>query len=412
MKKLSFLLISGLIIISLATCSNDDDKAKEKYPKVEIKLTAEQSSINLDGQNFAWKLLDKIYEEEAEKGKNILVSPFSLNYALAMLQNGANGETLDEILAATELNKYQLNDINNFYKHLSDGLIEADKSVIFNNANSIWYRNDFLVLDQFITTNKKYYDAEVKKEDFKDPKTKDRINQWCSDKTNGKIDKIIEKINDDVVMYLINAIYFKAYWENQFSKDDTKDDIFTLADKSTISTPFMHNKVEAPYLENDLFSYSALNFGNGAYQMFFILPKKEVKTRDLIVYLKTNWISLKPSTMDVEFAVPKFETAFETELIPTLQSLGMHKVFKEGADLSKLSSIKELFVSSVKQKTYIKIDEEGGEAAAVTSVEVKVTSPGNIAIFRLDRPFLYGIRETSTGCLLFTGHMANPTQKQ
>lgn len=410
MKREIYLFFIVFITFWLAGCS-DNGGETPNYPKGEIELTVEQEAINQKAQQFAWYLFQDVYKKKASKDGNILISPLSLNCAMSMLSNGAANKTLNEILVAMQFDGQKMEQINEFYRLLKDEMGDVDRSVILKNANSLWYKQSIPVLDDFIVTNKKYYDADVRAEDFNDSKTVDLINKWCSENTDGKIDKIIDNIDKEMMYYLINAIYFKGKWKQQFSKKDTKTGVFTLADKTTVQTQFMNREIDnSPYFENDVFSYSALDFGNGAYQMFFVLPKENIEMGDVVNHLADTELKFRSTGYSVQYMLPKFETAYEIDLIPVLSDLGMTNVFRSGADFSKLSEIKS-FVSIVLQKTYLKIDEEGGEAAGVTVVGGEFAAgPSETVLFKLDRPFLYGIRETSTGTILFLGHLANPTE--
>ncbi|WP_159461361.1 serpin family protein [Dysgonomonas massiliensis] len=412
MKGKFYLMFIVLLSAGFFACSDDDGGGSVKYPKGEIKLSAEQEDINQNAQKFAWKLFANVYKSEAPKGKNILVSPLSFNYALGMLQNGAAGETLNEILKTLEFEGKSIEAINEFYRLLEDEMDDVDRSLTLETANSFWYREDVPVVDDFIATNKKYYDAEVSAQNFEDPNTVNIINNWCADNTNGKITKVIERIDREMIYYLINAVYFKGKWEQQFSKKDTKTATFTLADNTKVEAQFMNQEIEdSPYFENDALSYSALNFGNGAYQMFFALPKENTEMEQVLNVLSDIRSDQQQPSSTVEYVIPKFETEYNINLIPIMRSMGMTNIFSLQANFRKLADI-DNFVAILLQKTYIKIDEEGGEAAGITVVGGMETSiePTQSVLFKLDRPFLYGIRETSTGTILFLGHLANPLQ--
>lgn len=412
MKEKFYLLFIVLFTAVFFSCSDDEGGSSVKYPKGEIKLSAEQEIINQNAQKFAWKLFGTVYDTKASEGKNILISPLSFNYAMGMLQNGAAGETLNEILKALEFEGKSVESINEFYRLLEDEMDDVDRSLTLETANSFWYREDIPIVDGFIATNKKYYDAEVSAEDFRDPNTIELINKWCANNTNGKITKVIERIDREMIYYLINAVYFKGKWEQQFSKKDTKTATFTLADNTTVEAQFMNQEIKAsPYFENDVLTYSALNFGNGAYQMFFALPKEDADMEQILNTLSDTRSDMLQPSRTVKYVIPKFETEYDIDLIPILKGLGMTNIFTEQADFSKLSELNN-FVAILLQKTYIKIDEEGGEAAGVTVVGGVNTSidPSKSVLFKLDCPFLYGIRETSTGTILFLGHLANPLQ--
>lgn len=281
-------------------------------------------------------------------------------------------------------------------------------------ANSIWYRNDFTPKTDFVTTNESYYNAEVNQYDPAKPEdAKKMMNNWVEDKTNGKIDQIIDNVNPDHVMFLINAVYFKGIWKTQFKKSDTESLPFTLDNGTETNVETMTGKVNLTYYNDEKYSVIKLPYGSGKFNMFIFLPEEGFTTKDIAPEVKnTNFKSLKESIpTEREIWLPKFEFEYKNELNDELISLGMTDAFDSGAaDFGNISDI-DLYISKVNHKTYIKTDEEGSEAAAVTSVEVGFTSVGPDNTIKINRSFLFAIVEDDTNSILFIGKVYNPSVK-
>jgi serine protease inhibitor len=371
--------------------------------------TAEKSIASSSGI-FGLKLFKDINDSEGDK--NIFISPLSISMALGMTLNGANGTTYDSMKTALELNGLTQTEINEAYKNLINILTNADPKVIFNIANSIWYRNTMSFEQNFINTNKTYFNAEVNGLDFNNPVSVNIINNWVDQNTNGKIKKIIDIIPENAIMYLINAIYFKGDWKYQFDKDYTKDDFFTAKDGSEVLCKMMEQENNYNYLSNDIFQAVELPYGDSSFSMIIFLPKQDIN--DLInQFTDGNWNAWLKSfkVREGDIWMPKFELNYEINLNKVLKAMGMGIAFSESADFTKIYSPGGVLISSVKHKSYVKVDEEGTEAAAVTSVEVGITSiitePGKF-FMRMDKPFLFVIKENQTNSLLFIGKIVNP----
>jgi serine protease inhibitor len=381
--------------------------------KKEINLTTSEQKIVSSSGIFGLKLFKEIISYEGDK--NIFISPLSVSMALGMTLNGANGTTYDSMKSALELNGLTELEINESYKSLIDILTGLDPKVIFNIANSIWYRNTFTFQQEFINTDKKYFNAEVSGLDFNDPASVDIINNWVSQNTNGKIPKIIDKITPEMVMYLINAIYFKGDWKYQFDKDYTHDDFFTRTDGSQVSCEMMEQGNYFNYFSNDLFQAVDLPYGDSSFSMIIFLPLQGKNLDDLTNQInETNW-NLWLNSFGVKkgnLLMPKFELKYGISLEDVLTIMGMGIAFSDYADFTKMHSEGGLTISEVIHKTYVKVDEEGTEAAAVTAVGVGTTSIGGGSSFymRIDRPFISVIKDNETNTILFIGKIINPSE--
>ena len=353
--------------------------------------------------------------EELNADENIVLSSLSLNMALAMVWNGANGDTRQGIQQAMGMQNYSQEEVNNYFLNLRKELTTVDPDVKLALANSIWYDNGFPVKTDFIAVNKNYYNAEVKEIDFRAPDAPDQINQWCSDNTNGLIKDMIKDISDDVVMYLINALYFKGLWADScaFDPKSTFQAYFNKenGEKKLVNMMYQNYR-DFDYYNDDHLEMLALPYGNGSYNMIFALPKGSFG--EMLLQLKQsgywqNCLSyLKPQ--EIKPFIPKFKVEYEPlpNLNNILKKLGMEKAFSSSfADFSDISDIR-LSISQVKQKTYIEVDEKGTEAAAVTALEAATTSVDPRPVFLVNQPFLFVIQENTTGTALFIGKIGNP----
>ncbi|MEJ2616006.1 MAG: serpin family protein [Ignavibacteriaceae bacterium] len=335
---------------------------------------------------------------------------FFVSMALGMTLNGANGPTYDSIKTLLELNGLTEQEINQSYQSLINQLVSLDPSVTFNIANSIWYSNSMNFKQEFINTNKTYFNAEVAGLDFSTPSAIDIINSWVNQNTNGKINEILERIPVDAVMYLINAIYFKAEWKYKFDQSLTIDGLFTSADGSNLPCKMMVQANNFNYLSNDLFQAVDLPYGDSLFSMTILLPNPGKDIDEIInLFNQENW-NLWLDSFNVKEGkiwLPKFEIKYSLKLNDVLIALGMGIAFSNAADFTGIYPPGGIWISEVKHKTYIKVDEEGTEAAAATSVEfVK----GINSSFRLkfNKPFIYIIRERNSNTILFIGKMVNP----
>ena len=403
MKYFSITIIA-LLFITFVSC-NKDDVGEPKPLNLPLKSQELIESDNAFGINLFRTVLAN---EEAEK--NIMISPLSVSLALSMTYNGAEGETKLAMEQVMEMTGLSLEDINQLNKQLVDALLAHDPQVILEIANSIWYRNDFTILPDFISRNENYYNAAVRALDFSDPATIDVINDWVSEKTHEKIDKIVEQITPDSFMFLINAIYFKGAWRYEFDKKATVDGPFFLNGEQSVEVPMMKMEVDANMLQNDLFTALELPYGKGNWSMFLFVPNYDKEIKDVVESFTTQnwnvWMNGFTEMKDVSVNLPKFKFAYEISLKEALMGMGMEVAFTNAADFSGILEGGQLLINDVKHKTFIEVDEEGTEAAAVTSVEINLTSIGNY--FSANKPFLYAIAEKSSGTILFVGRVMNP----
>ncbi len=379
-------------------------------PKEVRELTQIEKNVVSSSEEFGLNLFRKINEFEGDK--NIFISPLSISMALGMALNGAAGETYTAMQSTLELSSLSSQEINEAYKSLIELLTQIDPKVQFQIANSIWYKNTITFEKQFIDLNKTYFNAEVEGLNFSDQNSVKTINSWVDKSTNGKIKSILEKIPDEAIMYLINAIYFKGTWQYEFKKSETIDDLFTLSNGKKVNCEMMvQTNDKFRYFSNSNFQAVDLRYGSGDFSMTIFLPNWD-KTEDVILEQlnKENWNLWINSFTESQGTIqlPKFELEYKYNLNDVLKALGMEISFSENADFTNLYKPGGVFISNVEHKTYVKVDEEGTEAAAVTSVEFGATSIGGGFVMRMDRPFIYIIRESNSGSILFMGKIVKP----
>lgn len=361
---------------------------------------------------FAFNLFTEIFSQA--KNENVFVSPRSISIALSMLYNGANSTTQEAMVNSLQLEGMSLTEINRTNQLLRENLINADPKVQLEIANSLWMRQDFSFKPEFIDINKKYYQAETKTLDFANTESLNIINNWVKENTKGKIDTIIEEIYPEDVMFLINAMYFKGDWTDQFDKNKTKEKPFYLDENQTKIVNMMSRFGRYKYLENEQFTAVNLPYGEEErLGMYIFLPKK---SSDLETFSKvlnaenwTNWMT-EFNYQEGTVEMPRFQLEYELELREILNKLGMGIIFDpQKADFSKISQ-NPIFVSGVKHKTFLEVNEEGTEAAAVTSIGIRTTSVNLDQPFKMiiDRPFFCVIKDEKTGSILFMGAVFNP----
>ena len=388
-----------------------------KYKKADEHAEKVSEDVVKANNDLGMKMFSKL--AAAEAGKNMMISPLSISIAMAMSTNGASGENLAEMKEVLGFGEMELLNVNEQFMHLIASLVAADKDLVLDIANSVWMREDFSldVKAAFTEILQDFYDAEVFTEGF----TAENINAWVSEKTHGKIDEIIKEIGANTVMYLINALYFKAAWTTAFNEENTREGVFTLSDGTETTADFMSfsEEEEAP----EFFSYSSdwsdkdgyavirIPYGRGVFAFYGIVPTYDNKSNidEFIAKIAENGFDYYFSLLnekDFPLELPKFKFEYEKSLVDVFKDLGMKKAFEEGGFYNIAELPHDPFISEIKHKTFIEVNEAGTEAAAVTSVEYGENAmPGG---FYADRPFVFVIRDDRTGSILFIGKVENP----
>lgn len=380
--------------------------------KMEIgPLTPAEKAVVSGGNAFGFKLFASLAGTDV--GVNTFISPLSVSMALGMTLNGANGQTRDAIQRTLGFSGITEEEINQSYAALMTGLMHLDPKVQMEIANSIWYDPVLIVEPTFKTINARYFNAEVNGINFADPSAPTTINDWVRRNTNGKITAIVpDPIRPGMVMYLIDAVYFKASWTYRFDTSATVDDFFTRADGSKIPCRMMSQRATYPFLIAGDVRGIDLPYGDAGFSMTIILPPPGVDIDVFIANLTVDqWESWtgRLSSREVTLSMPKFRIEYAVKLNDALLALGMGVAFSNVADFTRIDRRGSLKITEVQHKSFVQVDEEGTEAAAVTSVGFEVTAgSGEHLALRLDRPFIYAIRENTSGTILFIGKMAEP----
>ena len=398
------------IPLSFISCEENPDEDLPKEP-VHINLTEVETNLVGSGNDFAFDIFRKVLENEIES-KNVMISPLSISYALSMTVNGADGTTREAMLEALRVNGITVNNMNEAYKELTKALLSVDKRVIISIANSVWTEKDFAVKQQFIDILTNYYDAESRSFYIDDKTVPDQVNGWIEDKTNGLIKDMIDELDPNAIMLLINAIYFKGKWKFEFDKDDTSGRPFYMNTGSSSSIPTMYRKGDVKVYVGNGFKIGEFPYGQGNYVMDIILPDTQNGLPELLPSITdeafTGWISQLNET-ETEVYLPRFKYGYKKLLNEILSDMGMGIAFSDFADFTNIAETPPLQISRVLHQSFIETNEEGTEAAAVTVVEIRVTSAPSTFLFKADHPFIYIIREVTTGSILFMGRVADPS---
>ena len=423
-RAISLRLAAAALVLALAACTSighsdvantntaSDSTMENAKPPAGGAIDPQLSAANT---KFGFKLYSQLIGEAA--GKNTFVSPSSIAMCLSMAYNGAAAETKAAMAQALETQSMSLESLNQAYGQFRAALENPDAKVKLQIANSLWARQGLQFKTDFVQRNKDYFGAQVTALNFGDPGAPATINQWVSEKTNGKIDKIVDQIDPSSVLFLINAIYFKGAWAKEFNKAATKEHPFTLAGGNASQVPMMSQSGSYQYLETPAFQAVSLPYGGGRVSFYVFLP---AVSSNLSGFEKTltydNWEKwmgeFRPNDGDI--GLPRFRVEYEATLNDALKALGMGVAFDEmRANFSGMIQMggANVFISRVKHKTYGEVNEEGTEAAAVTSTEMRATSmrqPRQRFSMIVDRPFFLAIRDNTTGAVLFMGSIYDP----
>ena len=404
-------LLFALCLITISSCNTNDAQPWERKT---IELDEKSVQLVESGNEFGLELFKLIYDGETES-ENIMVSPLSVSLALAMTYNGAQGETKAAMEQALKMRGLSADEINSAYRSLIKALQSLDPKVVLEIANAIFYKEDYLVESNFISTNKTHYDAEISPLNFSSPEALKTINGWVDDKTNGKIEKIIDQISGDHVMFLLNAIYFNGIWKNEFKETETrKRPFYRSKNGSPVEVTTMQKTDAVPYINNDVFSAIKMAYGAGNYNMYVFLPHTDNSLEDILNGLSqnnwTDWMESFSDSVNADIKLPRLKYDYEIKLNQVLSDMGMQVAFTDNANFTGINKAGNLKIDEVKHKTFIEVNEKGTEAAAVTSVGMVVTSigpPTNVQ-FNVNRPFFYAICEEDTNAILFMGTVKNP----
>jgi serine protease inhibitor len=397
-------IIFLVVILWIMSCEQITDPIGKN---VRRPLTSEEIALVSADNRFGLKIFQSIAATQSDS--NIFISPLSISMALGMTLNGALAETREAMEQTLELQGLTQQQINESYQTLIQLLTQLDPAVIFHIANSIWYRQDMPIKQPFLDLNRQYFDARIEGLDFNDPQSVEIINQWVKDQTNDRIKKIIEQIDPVDLMFLINAIYFKGDWTYKFKEELTQPADFYGLHGNVYPCQLMHQEGDFLYLHTNDFQAVDLPYGIGDFRMALFLPFPEKNLDSLIAGITNeilaNWLASFVTTQGI-LEIPKLKMEYKLELKKVLSQLGMGIAFDPyQANFKDIYEGPEnAFISKVLHKTFVQVDEEGTEAAAVTSVTVSLsTSVGGGFYLRADRPFFFIIHDTHSNTILFVG---------
>ncbi len=406
------LVIAAAIALSSCGVTNWASIAGSKLPPPAEKVDERLVDANI---KFSFKLFNQLTGDELKE--NIFICPASVAMALTMTYNGADGETKDAMAQALELQHMSIEEVNSANADLLTILQNPDPNVKVSIVNSLWVRKGVFFYKEFLDTNEKFYHAYIEHLDFSSSEAPDIINNWVKERTNGRIDKLIdEQIPPNTVMYLLNALYFKGDWANKFDPKLTQTVPFILSDDNQKSCSMMFQSGKYPYFKGDNFQAVSLPYGKGRISMVVILPDEGVSLKDLCRSINLdNWKSWMDSLSETkgEIGLPKFKVEYEAKLEEALESLGMGVAFDaDRANFGKMRPIdpkSNLYISSVKHKAFVETNEDGTKAGGAAAVEMK-TKGMPLDRFRMvmDRPFMFVIRDNLTGVILFVGAVVDP----
>lgn len=392
--------------------TNEQEEMFEEEEMNEGVLAAPKSCENFDNsaqydsnRAFAFEIMQRINGGELEE--NVFISPMSISIALAMLYNGTNGsgaEQMDEVL---RLNGLDLESHNQNYFCLLEELGSLDSDVRLDIANSIWGVEGFEAKEEFLNYAQEFLGSDYFSRDFSDPAVLDEINTWISDNTGGNINNALDQIPPLTVIYLINAIYFNADWKYTFDSELTFTGPFESLSGDFSDVDYMRQTNDFLFTENSEFKAIDIPYGNDAFSLSIVLPNGDVN--DFVEAFSDsdfeNAIDQLEET-EVILSMPKFEMAYDVQLAEALEQMGMPDVFTPGS-LENIQEGWDLAVSRIIHKTFLEIDEEGTEAAAVTIIEVGTTSVDPQPMMNVNRPFLFYIRDRVNNNVLFSGKIVD-----
>lgn len=401
-------LFFSLMIIVFASCKKNNMVSPNKNSGKDLVLNSlEQQKVTADN-SFSLKLFKNLNSSNTS-GANLFVSPLSVSFALGMTSNGSAGQTLTAFQNTLGFNGLTQQQVNTYYDNLIVNLPQLDPNTTLDIANSIWYKNSFSVLPQFLQTDSAYFHAKIAALNFSSPTALTTINNWVSNNTSGKIPAILNSIPADVVMYLVNAIYFKSSWKESFDPANTQLQPFYLPDNSHVETNFMSANIDYNYYNDNGTSIYELPYSNNKFSMVIVEPASGTTVNSVVAALDAGkwqtWMSSLTAVKNT-ITLPKFKFSYSNSLKNPLIDLGLGNAFSDGANFSLINATQPLKISDVEHKAFVETDETGTTAAAATSVGIVALVMQ--AAPSINRPFMFVIRQMSSGVILFAGVVNNP----
>ena len=406
-------LLGGVMAQKLNAFGSLLNSQKPESPRLNAQLpnAPVDSKVVAANTKFGFKLYKEILTQDSNK--NVFVSPTSVAIALSMTYNGASGETQQAMAKALELQGITLPTVNQANNALKASLENADPEVQLSIANSLWAKQGVTFKPDFMERNRQFYGAKVTELDFANAEATRTINNWVKENTRGKIDQVVDQLKPDDVLFLINAIYFKGNWTKKFDQNQTAERPFYLSNGTQKQHPMMSQSGKYRYYENESFQAVSLPYGKGRLSLYVFLPREnnslDAFQQQLAVENWQQWMN-QFRMRNGSIQLPRFKFDYDIQLNNALKVLGMESAFSDGADFSNMTSA-SVAINEVKHKTFVEVNEEGTEAAAVTSVGVALTSaqmPEGPFQMVVNRPFFCAIRDNQTGTVLFMGSLREP----
>jgi serpin B len=401
----------GLLLFSLGATMTSETSAEQIEPS--------DSAAIVQGDNqFAVDLYAQLDREQS--GKNLFFSPTSISLALAMTAAGARGPTQSEMAKVLHLDADLAQARVHYCQLLKQWNAVGEKRAYqLRVANRLWGQKGYAIRPEFLTLTRQQYGAEMRTVDFAQAAAASReINQWVEEQTNDKIRDLIPPGSLDAMTRLVltNAVYFKGDWVQPFDKESTREEDFTVSAQEKVKVPLMHQQNKMVYAEEETFQMLELPYAGRELSMVMLLPKKADGLPEMVKAITVDKLASLVSKLhvrEVNTYLPKFKMETSFGLNSTLQAMGMKRAFSREADFSGISSAEALYISAVIHKAFVDVNEEGTEAAAATGVAMTAMAerqPEPIPVFRADHPFLFLIRDTKAGSILFMGRLNNPTK--
>ena len=409
MRRFAIILASAGLMLTACWHNQDlGDLYSNEYKPLE--LTTKGGEFVQKGEAFNFEFIERI-NSKAEK--DYIISPLSMQFLLGMILNGAQGETAEQVAAVLGYGAGEKEAVNEFAASVLNQLPKLDRLTGVLIANAIFVDDGWPLKEAYKKEVGEAYKAEISNLDFSNnDESLKVINGWCKKHTNGMIEKVLDEVDPGMLCYLLNALYFKGMWKEKFNKSNSAEEKFVAESGASSKVMMMKQTKKFAYSENKCFQAVRLPYGNGAFSMTVLLPKSGYGVADAIATLRAlGWEDFCRDfeTCEVDLWLPRFETKFNIMLNDMLSAMGMPDAFDAAkADFTPLSDY-ALRLSFVQQHAAIKVDEEGTEAAAVSSAgfEKNAAMPIDDAVFHADHTFLYLITENSTGVVLFAGRFGN-----
>jgi len=401
------ILLAAVLLAILPACEQitgpgDDPSPPQQITELPRDLTAAEVEAIEASNAFGFELLRQILDQEP--GATVFLSPFSASMALGMTLNGADGHTFDEMRTALRFDGMSEEEINASYRDLLELLSGLDPDVELAVGNSIWHRQELALRSSFRDRVESYFDARVEGLDFGASDAARTINDWVRDATRNRIEEIVDDpIDPNVIAYLINAVYFNAGWRQPFDPESTRSETFHPLEGSPEPVQMMIRDDTLRYAQGESYRAVDLPYAGDAFAMTVVVPTEDSNILRLVDEMDAEaWRELTSrfTTTRVQLWLPRFELEWEGTLNDPLAAMGMPGAFQPGADFSRMFEATDPWIDEVKQKSFVRVDEEGTEAAAVTSVSMATSLPPQV---QADRPFVFAIRERLSGSILFVG---------